>query len=147
MKQRKTLPTMLVLLHAAERFRRGAEHQADRQLIDMLLSGIAADNDVRAYFWETVTHRPKGNSLLKHWAAVVAAVAEARGEKRAKGRIRKAVEATGLTEGQVEHAIREHGADARFKVEMFGANLHQLEQWAESAIAAAREVGGTSRRK
>lgn len=141
MKHRKSSSTLLVLLKAAERFKVGAENQADRQLIGMLLNGIAADHDVRAYFWETVDGRPKDTDPLKHWAAVMAAVAEARGEKLAKVRISKAAEATGLKTGQVDHAIREHGADALFKVEMFAEKglLDQLELWAVNEIARLRE--------
>jgi hypothetical protein len=141
MKTRQSLPTLLVLLQAAERFRAGAENEADRQLIGMLLSGVAADLDVRGYFWTKTHHRPTEHNPLKHWAAVVAAVAEARGEKLVKVRNGKAAEATGLTRGQVDHAIRDCGDVARFKVEMFRERglLDQLEQWAATEIARLRE--------
>jgi hypothetical protein len=123
-----------------ERFKADQMTEADKQLIAVLLSGIAADQDVRDYFWHTPKHRPKKHNPLKYWAAVVAALAEARGEKLDKVRKGHAVEATGLTDGKVDHAIREHGANARFHVELFSdkGQLDQLEQWAETEIAKLR---------
>lgn len=88
---------------------------ADRQAISVLLGKISRDEDVRDLFFTTIKNRPKGDdSDQKSNAALLYEVrcrlGLAKPGKALRGEIAKL---TGFTDGQVEHAVRDHGKAAR----------------------------------
>jgi hypothetical protein len=98
-----------------DRLRANAMTEADRQMVVILLKGISKDEDVRDYFWESVTNRPKADEGgIKH---AVAFVYEARVElktaKPGKGLRGKIAEASGLTDDQIKYALKEYAYSVR----------------------------------
>ena len=137
MTQRRTLETILDLYSALDRLKSNSLTEADRTLITVLMNGIANDKDVRDYFWETVDDR-KQYDQLKFCAAVIAAIEDARGTRGDKREI--AHRLTGLSVGQVDHAIRDYGDQARARVEIFSGALDQLQAWTDTKIAESHKV-------
>lgn len=122
---RRSRPTLRVLLKTAARFKSGDMTEADRQLISVILSGIAKDRDARDYFFESISARPKEHNPAAECAAMLYVIAEHRDDKlgmRNKSIQRK----TGLSKDQVDNALKEHGWRARKDLEAEGLELAEL---------------------
>lgn len=88
---------------------------ADRLAISVLLGMISRDEDVRELFFTTTNNRPKaGDNGQKSTAALLyelrCRLQLAEPGKALRGQI---AELTGLTDAQVDHAVRDHGEAAR----------------------------------
>ena len=119
MAHRESLPTLLYLLKLIGRLDRQPLSESDRQMIKVLLLGVSKDQDVREYFWQSVKNRPKQHNPLHYHAAMMAAIAEATGDKLGK-RIKTIQKKTGLSKDQVGYAKKEYLAQARKELELFG---------------------------
>ena len=80
---------------------------ADCQRLSHLLLAIARDQDPREYYWRSVNHRPR-QVTGKEWQAAFLYLAaietkEGRSGKVLRGKI---ATLTGLTDAQVDHAVR-----------------------------------------
>ena len=108
---RETTETILVLYRAIEAFKSDSMTEADRQLIQLLLSGIAKDWDVREYFWKPVKHRPRGDEDGRRYNAAFVYHGRIRTGEASPGKVLagQIADLSGMTDSQVEHAQRDYG--------------------------------------
>jgi len=81
----------------------------DRTFAATILAMIARDEDPRPLFWSAVAHRPKGDGGSRFAVAMVYESRVALGQaKRGKRLVGDLAALAGLTDAQVDHAVREH---------------------------------------
>lgn len=90
---------------------------ADRQTVALLLGQIANDKDPRDYYWRTVAHRPKASSGKQFVVAFLYLAAVEMGQQSNKVLRGRIAELSGMTESQVEHAVRDHKYEVKKFIE------------------------------
>lgn len=97
---------------------------ADRQAAALLLSQIANDDDVRERFFTTVNHRPR-NHDPRAWDAawIYLFRVKFKGEKSGKKLRGDIAELSGMTDAQVDHAVRDHRHTIQLALEAFGPEM------------------------
>lgn len=92
----------------------------DCQRLSHILLQIGRDEDPRAYYWRTLKHRPPKSSQWEEIAALLYLGQVEMGRKPGKALRGGIAKLTGLTDDQVEHAIRErnHGYNAGQQVKI-----------------------------
>lgn len=97
---------------------------ADRSLAATVLAMVARDEDPRDLFWSSVTHRPKGDDPRRADAAIVYWSLVTLGEKKAGKKLRGQIaDFAGLTDDQVNHAVREYHYSTVAMIKAFGREL------------------------
>lgn len=114
---RESLPPLLSLLKAVERFRADTLTEADRTLINLVLIGVTRDEDVRDYFWRSVDGRPPQHNSTAWCAAMMYAIAEARDEKHISKRVQATLD---ITRKQVDAAREKYGPGCQAAVAQWG---------------------------
>lgn len=138
---RRSPEATIVLMELREKVRAGKPLSAsDREVLALLLDDIHDGRDPCARFWKTVPHRQtdKIAAALAFFAAEIVALEKAKGVKLAKVRKSIAQQKTGLTAGQVDHAIRRYGDLARERVALHAYDLDGFERWIDECIADLR---------
>ena len=99
----------------------------DRQAAALLLSQVADDQDARLHFLETVTHRPDAHDQ-RAWDAAWIYRHRIKFDGEESGKVLRGdvAKLAGLSDAQVDHAVRKHQHNIDAALEIFGHELSAL---------------------